>query len=77
MNKAYVFQPAGEKHSPKNVQEKDRHCHQYLHSKLGRLRQEEHKLKVRLGYTVRPCLKSHKRKEKKSYKNHDANHRKT
>lgn len=30
MNKAYVFQPAGEKHSPKNVLEKDRHCHQYL-----------------------------------------------
>lgn len=37
-------------------------------SKLGRLRQEEHKLKVSLGYIVRPCLKSHKRKEKKATK---------
>lgn len=45
-------------------------------SKPGRLRQEEHKLKVSLGYIVRPCLKSHKRK-KMLKKNHDANHRKT
>lgn len=53
-------------------------------SKLGRLRQEENKLnklKVILGYIVRPCLKSHKRKEKpktlKKNNNHDVNYRKT
>lgn len=34
-------------------------------SKLGRLRQEEYKLKVSLRYIVRSCLKSHKRKEKR------------
>jgi hypothetical protein len=30
----------------------------FVISALGRLRQEDHKFKANLGYTVKPCLKN-------------------
>lgn len=72
MNTVYVLQPAAGKHGLKNVGGGEggaRHHDQHTYnSKLGRVMQEENKLMVSLGYTVRPCLKSHKRKAKQKKK---------